>query len=267
MIRNKSIFSLIIISVFLIANNLELKNFIGGGYYFRATLIYLGPALIGILSLFLFHQPQKILNTLGIDRGFLKGLGLAFLFTSPMLIGYAFVGEWNAELTFKKLYWGVVLAAFAEELFFRGYLFGQLFRFGGWGFIPAGLLSALIFGSVHLYQANDLGSAIGVFAVTGMGGMWFAWLYIEWNKNLWLPIFLHFFMNGYWTVFSMADNAAGGFYANVFRVMTIVATVLVTLYFNKKKGNKAITKSNLWKNESSELSEVTQFSNNAFAKA
>ncbi|MEM6965884.1 MAG: CPBP family intramembrane glutamic endopeptidase, partial [Bacteroidota bacterium] len=205
-------------------------------------------------------------SALGVDRGFSRGLGWAFLFTLPMLVGYAFIGEWNATLTFKKIYWGVILAALAEELFFRGYLFGQLFRFGGWGFVPAGLLSALIFGSVHLYQANDLGSAIGIFAVTGMGGMWFAWLYMEWNKNLWLPIFLHFFMNGYWALFSIADNAAGGFYANVFRAMTIVATILVTAYFHKKKGNKTITKSNLWKNSESEFTEVPQIYNNTFSK-
>ena len=35
-------------------------------------------------------------------------------------------------------------------------------------------------------------------------------------------------MNFYWGGFDMADNAAGGLWANVFRIMTIVITVVVT---------------------------------------
>lgn len=249
MIRNKSIFSIVIILVFLIADNLEVKNWIAGDYYLRATIIALAPVLLAIGSLLLFHSPKNIFKSMGIDKGFWKGLGWAFLFTLPMLIGYASLGEFNAEISYKKFYWMVILAPLAEELFFRGFLFGQLFRFGGWGFIPAGLLSALIFGSMHLYQADDFGSAVGVFMMTGMGGMWFAWLYIEWGKNLWLSIFLHFFMNAYWGVFAIADNAAGGFNANVFRTITIVATIVVTIYFQKRNGTKTISSQNLWRSK------------------
>lgn len=252
MIRNKSIFSIIIILVFLIADNIDLRGFIPVEYIPRNTILYLAPALMGILSLFLFHAPKNILSAMGIDKGFWKGLGLAFLFTLPMLIGYAVVGEWNGEINLRSFYYVVILAPLAEELFFRGFLFGQLFRFGGWGFIPAGLLSALIFGSMHLYQADDLGSAIGIFAMTGMGGMWFAWLYIEWGRNLWLSIFLHAFMNCYWTTFAVADNAAGGFYANVFRTATIVLTVVATIYLQKRSGKKVISKSTLWLNNKSD---------------
>lgn len=35
-------------------------------------------------------------------------------------------------------------------------------------------------------------------------------------------------MNFYWGGFDMADNAAGGLWANVFRIMTIAFTVIVT---------------------------------------
>ena len=251
--NNKSIFSIFIIIVFLIADNINIKSILPDNYYIRATAIYLAPAIIGILSLLFFHRPNQIGKSMGIDKGFLKGLGVAFLFTLPMLIGFAYFGEWNTELTFRKFYWGVILAALAEELFYRGFLFGQLYRFGGWGFIPAGLLSALIFGSMHLYQANDWLSAFGIFAITGMGGMWFAWLYIEWGKNLWLSVFLHFFMNCYWVIFGMADNAAGGFYANVFRTITITLTIVVTIYLHKRNGRKAITKSKLWRNRDAKL--------------
>jgi len=258
MIRSKSIFFIVIIIVFLIADNLELKNILPGGYYFRATVIYLAPAIIGMLSLFFFHEPKKILTAMGIQKGFFKGLGVAFFFTLPMLIGYAWVsgvGEngFATEMNFRKFYWGIILAPLAEELFYRGFFFGQLYRFGGWGFVPAGLLSALIFGSMHLYQANDFGSAVGIFAMTGMGGMWFAWLYIEWGRNLWLSIFLHFFMNCYWGIFGMGSDAAGGFYANIFRTITIIVSVIATYYLHKKTGKKEINKTTLWKNSNSDF--------------
>ncbi len=258
MIRSKSIFSIVIILVFLVADNLELRNILPGGYYFRATIIYLAPAMIGMFSLLFFHEPKNILRAMGIQKGFFKGLGVAFVFTLPMLIGYAWVSgggvnELATEMNFQKFYWGIILAPLAEELFYRGFLFGQLYRFGGWGFIPAGLLSALIFGSMHLYQANDLGSAIGIFAMTGMGGMWFAWLYIEWERNLWLSIFLHFFMNCYWGIFGMADNAAGGFYANLFRIITIMVSVMATFYLHKKLGKKEINPSTMWKNSNADF--------------
>lgn len=258
MIRSKSIFSIVIILVFLIADNLELKNILPGGYYFRATVIYLAPAIIGMLTLFFFHEPKNILRAMGIQKGFFKGLGVAFIFTLPMLIGYAWVSGvgvngFATEMNFRTFYWGIILAPLAEELFYRGFLFGQLYRFGGWGFVPAGLLSALIFGSMHLYQANDFGSAVGIFAITGIGGMWFAWLYVEWGKNLWLSIFLHFFMNCYWGIFDMADNAAGGFYANLFRIITIIVSVMATHYLQKKLGKKEINKATLWKNSNSDF--------------
>jgi len=155
-------------------------------------------------------------------------------------------------MTFATFYNGILLAPFYEELLFRGYLFGQLHRFGGWGFFTAGLLNALIFGSGHLYQAHDLVSALSVFAVTGFGGLWFSWIYMEWDRNLWISIFLHFFMNFYWGVFGIADNAAGGLYANLFRMLMIIFSIVATIYIIKKRGKKALNKSNLWINRNSE---------------
>ena len=267
MIRNKSIFSIFIIAIFLIANNIDLSGIIPNEYFPKMTILALLPAVIGMLSLFFFHQKKNILSSMGINKGFFKGLGFAFFCTLPMLIGYASVGEFNEGFTFKNLYYMVLLAPLAEELFYRGFLFGQLYRFGGWGFIPAGLLSALIFGSMHIYQANDWGSAIGVFAMTGMGGMWFAWLYIEWGRNLWVSIFLHLFMNCYWGMFGMADNAAGGFYANVFRTATIILTIVVTMELHKRQKRKAITKDKLWINKEAAELNTNSIQDIPFAKA
>ena len=152
----------------------------------------------------------------------------------------------NIQITWKALAWTILLAPLFEELVYRGFLFGQLFRFGGWGFIPAGMINALIFGSLHLYQASSLSSAIGIFSVTAMGGMWFAWLYIEWDRNLWVPIFMHLLMNAWWSFFAVDVTAGGGWAANIFRAMTIALSVIITIRRNQKNGGPRITRRNLW---------------------
>jgi len=257
MIKNKKIISLIIIVSLIVARYIWTNNkFLGtmsDFFYLKITIRYGIPILIVVATLLLMHSPKKILNTLGLDKDLLKGLGVGFLFTLPMLIGYAIVAEVHT-LTFKEIYHKIILAAFVEELLFRGFLFGVLFRYAKWGFIPAALLSAVLFASGHLYQATSFGQAFGVFGITLMGALWFAWLYIEWKKNLWVPIFLHAFMNGYWGLFSIADNAAGGLYANIFRTLTIVLSLVITIYMIKKRGWFEINKSNLLVNHDEEIS-------------
>lgn len=87
----------------------------------------------------------------------------------------------------------------------------------------------------HLYQGVSFGQTTGVFIVSAMGAVWFAWLYVELD-NLWIPIFLHVFMNLSWTLFDVSDNALGGIYVNIFRAITIALTILITIRFHKKGG-------------------------------
>jgi len=74
-------------------------------------------------------------------------------------------------------------APLAEELFFRGLVFGGLVR---WGFWPAAAASGAIFSASHL----DPGSFVPFIVV----GMTLAWLY--WRRsNLWDAILFHLLFN------------------------------------------------------------------------
>lgn len=161
-----------------------------------------------------------------------------------MLISSAFAGKVNPDLNLSSLIHKTVAAGFMEEIFFRGFLFGLLFRKAGWGFIPASILGALIFGLGHIYQGSSIAEILAVFLITAIGAVWFAWLFIEWNENLWVPIFLHIFMNLSWVLFDVSSNAVGGIYTNIFRAVTIASTIVITIYFNKKSGLR-IKKNNL----------------------
>jgi membrane protease YdiL (CAAX protease family) len=74
----------------------------------------------------------------------------------------------------------IIVAPFAEELFFRGFLY-QAFR-NSFGVLPGALLSALIFGAIHfeffkLVQLAILGLILA--------------LLFEKTQSLWPPIILH----------------------------------------------------------------------------
>jgi membrane protease YdiL (CAAX protease family) len=215
---------------------------------FFLTHITIGiPLFIGLLFI---HKPKSIPNSLGINKGFSKGFLFAFICTLPMLIGYSFLFKFNSKISLNGILIGAILAAFFEELYFRGVFFGQIFRFTKIGFIPSIIIGAILFASAHLWQSSDFSVVIGIFATTFLGAIFFAWTYIEWDNNLWVPIGLHLFMNLHWMLFSVGDNALGSIYANVFRAITITFVIIGTILYKKRIGIRLkINKNNLWINK------------------
>jgi uncharacterized protein len=209
-------------------------------------LKYLVPTLL-VLSI--FHPPKDILVELGLNRDFLKGLQYAFLFTLPMLVGYFLMGTHNQEQTFVENVVKAFKDGFREEIYFRAFLFGQLFRHVKFGFLPAVLVNGLIFGLLHIYQAHTLVEGISVFTVTFAGAVWFAWLFMEWKENLWLPIFMHFFMNLYWHLFSTENSAVGGLMLNLPRIVTIALSIYLTIKIVRKTGQFRINRTNFIRQE------------------
>ena len=189
-----------------------------------------------VLATGLLFGFNNILKTLGIEKGFFMGFVFALITVSPMLISSALTGQFVRNFKLISLLHSTLFAGFAEELLFRGFLFGILFRKLCWGFIPASILGALFFGMGHVYQGSALLETIGIFFITALGAGWFAWLYIEWNNNLWVPIFLHILMNLSWILFEVSSDALGGLYTNLFRVITIALTIIITVRYNKLNG-------------------------------
>ncbi len=193
------------------------------------------PLVLGTLVITKF---SSFFSAIGLKAAFFKPLLFALICTAPMFIGYALVFDFNVEVSLNHLLIGVLAAAFFEELYFRGFLFGMLYRFTRFGFIPSVFFGALLFASAHLYQSSDLGTMFGIFVTTLLGAVLFAWVYAEWKFSIWVPVFLHLFMNLSWMLFSAGDNAFGGIYANVFRIITITLIITGTLYYKKKQGLK-----------------------------
>ncbi|HEX4781442.1 MAG TPA: CPBP family intramembrane glutamic endopeptidase [Usitatibacter sp.] len=172
---------------------------------------------------------------LGLAAPAIRGLGVALLASLPMLVMLALVSENGMRFVPRVMLSSVLLAALTEEILFRGYLFRQLYRRAGWHFVPAVLVTGVLFGLAHIGTALR-GGALEVLAVVGitmLGGAFFSWLFVRWNDNLWVPIGMHLFMNAWWELFAVSENASGTWGATVARALAVVAAVFVTLRYTK----------------------------------
>ena len=209
------------------------------------TYIIIGlPIIIGT---WLIHKDGRVYKYLGLDGGIIQAFIFGLLCTSPMFIGYALSYDFNYDFSLNRFLMAVLAAAFFEEFYFRGFLFGQLYRYTNWGFIPAVIIGAILFGAVHLYQGKEMSELLDIFLITFMGAVLYAWAYVEWNYNLWVPIFLHLLMNLSWELFSAGENALGGAASNLFRGATIALIIILTLAYKRRRAEKpAVNRNTIW---------------------
>ncbi|SES95721.1 CPBP family intramembrane glutamic endopeptidase [Hymenobacter actinosclerus] len=211
----------------LLLPGLKLPQLSGLSHALYLTSLWI---IIPLLTLAAWYGPRRALRELGWQAPIATGLLMGLVCTLPMLLGYAVLfplTTTTGPALRSALLSGAVLAALREETLFRGFLFGQLYRRVRLPWLLVVLVESGIFATGHLYQSHDLVSAVSVLAITFAGGVWFGWLYKSW-QNLWMPVFLHLFMNGWWMLFEVDHSAVGSVGANVFRVLTIGLSVVLT---------------------------------------
>lgn len=218
--------------------------------------------LIPLLAMFILHRPKDVFRSWGFSGNFLVAFALSIFYTAFMFIGNALkmplTNEfsntlWDAGLPLLfecmvpvhpgwsyQVYWeGVlnmaVIAGFFEEVMFRGFIFGQLFRYARWGFVPAVLASVVPFAFLHI-QLEWKWVAIGsVFILTALDGVFFCWMFVQWQNNLWVPIWLHILINLSWIAFE-GNHSEGRIWANAVRLAAIVLSILFTIWVKKHNG-------------------------------
>lgn len=177
---------------------------------------------------------KRIPENLGLSKSLIVGIAFAFIASLPMFLAYAIKFSLNNELSLDTIIIKTISSAFFEEVIYRAFLFGIVYRYTRLGFIPAVLFGSVLFAIAHLYQSTEIHTLIGIFLLTFFGSILFAWIYIEWNFNLWTAICLHCFMNLYWILFNVDNTAMGGTYANIFRFLSIFLAIAVTIQYKKK---------------------------------
>lgn len=242
--------ALLVIATFLLVNAVGLTIFRGVagdlvGWPRMLALATLGYGLyllapLAIVALLLGRR--RVVAALGLTGSPWQGLALA---ASCSAIVLAWIAATSTPAPLDRLALNLVrealLPGIAEEILFRAFLFGFLYRFAGWGFLPAALLSSLVFGIEHVYQGRDAMEALGVAVLTGVGGVWWSWLLVEWRWNLWVPIAFHVLLNGYWTAFDVADNAVGSVMDVVVKLACIAISVLLTVALARRRGGLRVT--------------------------
>jgi len=190
---------------------------------------------------------------LGLKHSVVKSFALALLFTLPLFLTFPFFYNLNGDLDGLTVYRGAFTAAVFEELAFRALIFGALYHCCGWRFLPAALPPAIIFGLEHIYQASDITGAVLTFLFMFACAIWVSWLYVKWNNNLYIAIFLHLLMNFSWMLFAVSDGALGDLVSNLARLATLAVSVGVTLYYT---GRQWPAKAEELNSQTSELEKV-----------
>jgi len=133
-------------------------------------------------------QPSTVRD---FGNGFAQGLVMMTgVFVIEYSLGYAHL-TWHEHelvdllwvLSYGLLFFSV--AAVAEEVFFRGYLFQTLIQ--GMTFLPAMLAMALFFAFAH--RSNPNATVFGLINVA-LAAIWFSLAYMK-TRSLWLPFGLH----------------------------------------------------------------------------
>src|SRR5690606_16707509 len=105
-------------------------------------------------------RKSNIFQSLGLSSSFLTGIWTSLLFTMPMFLGGLLFFTFQPPVSVENIIAGTIVAGFMEELYFRGFLFGQLFRKTNLGFVSSILLGALIFAFGHLHQSQNMAELI-----------------------------------------------------------------------------------------------------------
>lgn len=200
--------------------------------YGRSMLASLSDVLVmvGLTALAAGRSPLSILGLAGLSAPIGRPLVWALIWAAPALAICLIWARLASDLKPEDIAWLSIGGPFAEELVYRGLAVGVLMRVCGWRGPAACLWPALFFGIVHVWQGTDLGEVAGIVAITALGGLFFGWLFIRWNDNLWPPVLLHIGLNLLWQVFALGDNAIGGWVGNTERAVALAAAVAATLW-------------------------------------
>lgn len=190
---------------------------------------------IGVAAL--VAGPRRWASAIGLDGSIWTAVKVGLISTAVLPITYVFLAPLSSENIPYEIVLSALFPGIGEEIFFRGMMFGLLFRFAGWGFLPAALLVAAIFGVEHFYQGTSALELLGIFGITAIAAIWWSWMYIEWDNNIWVPAALHILMNGYFNIFDVSDSALGSWSFFFIRGVVVLISVGLTIRHAKKRGH------------------------------
>lgn len=175
------------------------------------------------------RPPSVLLGVTGLFQSPARPALWAAILFGPALLLCLVLATAAADLKIADLLWGGLAGPLFEEIVYRGLAVGVLMQMAGWRLLPACLLPALFFGAAHAWQGAGFSETAGAMAITGLGGLFFGWLFWRWHWNLWPAIFLHSGLNLLWMLFDLGETAVGGWLGNAIRLAVIAGAIGLTL--------------------------------------
>jgi membrane protease YdiL (CAAX protease family) len=191
---------------------------------------------------------SKALGELGIATNPLRPLLFGFVATLPATIGFALTGHVNHDMAPRAFFLVCLYAPFAEELLFRAFAFGQLYRRAGWSFRGAMIIPAILFAAGHVHQSSDPAEIAGIVAITALGAFVFSYFFVRLGWTIWAPFALHALLNTLWFVFTPDKNALGGVSENIFRFGSIGLAFLIAFAATRVSAFRVLApKEGMWR--------------------
>lgn len=203
-------------------------------YYVPRSLRSVAELVLIVAAVCAIHRtgPRAAVRELGLGPPVAAAIVFGLAATAPMGLTFAITHPFAPDPLPEVLYLAL-LSPVAEEVAFRGLLFGQLWRRARWGLWPALVVSSVVFGLGHADDASTLTEALGLLALTGLGAGIFAWVYSRWG-TLVAPIALHVLMNLCWSLWQVGDGALAGWVPFALQMTTVVLAIALTLLASRK---------------------------------
>jgi membrane protease YdiL (CAAX protease family) len=155
-------------------------------------------AAVALERIFFGRGPIEALSALGFRKSSQRATVVA-VFVAVVILTFfpVFSLVTDATITLRSDWWWILLGAIAlngiaEEVLFRGYVFGGLRRLG-FGFGGAATISLVIFAAVHLILLfqNPVPVALLATLVAISAAFPAAYLFERGNNSIWAPVILH----------------------------------------------------------------------------
>jgi membrane protease YdiL (CAAX protease family) len=199
-------------------------------FYVRSTGRNILQVLICVAAAWVLCK-QNPLRSLGFTGSLRQGLLFGAVATAPMFIGFALTSPIaTSNLSVPTAYLAGV-SPLTEEIVYRAFACGLLFvvaRTPAWFAI---VVPALIFGWGHVNLDTPAMDSLGIFLLVSAGGIAFAWFYLRWSRNLWVPLFTHALANFSWELFEVGESALGGWFPFAMQATMVLLGIGLTLRF------------------------------------
>ena len=204
---------------------------IAGLPYSRSLLASISDVAVLVVLLVLLARigVSRVLEVAGLRKPPARPMAHLIALFGVAAVVCNFTAPVSDSVRLVDLAWLGFGSPFFEEITYRSLVIGSMMRFAGWRFVPAALLSSVVFGVSHAWQRQGVLDTAGVMAVTAAGSMLFGWMYVRWRFNIWPAVVAHVGLNLIWEVFSLGESALGGWYGNAVR-LSLVALIIASTW-------------------------------------